>query len=92
MVVGNGKARRYCSDCCSGATAATPDVYYGYGSGTHSEENIADPKTGKPIPFSSRREKAWAMKQAGVQELGDRIHGSRRASDMHPSQRKKYFL
>lgn len=95
MVVGNGKSSRYCSGCCSGSTSASPDVYYGYGSGTHTEENIAYPngteKAGQPIPFSSKREKAMAMKIAGVYEAGDRIKGMRR-DDMVPKNRKKYFL
>jgi len=58
-----------------------PDVWYGYGSGEHSEENIAYPrgheKEGQPIPFSSKRGKAEAMKLAGIKEAGDKIHGSR---------------
>ena len=95
MVIADGKARRYCSGCVSGATSASPDVYYGYGSGTHSEENIAypngHPQAGQPIPFSSKREKMWAMRQAGVHEAGDRVKGMRR-EDMVPQNRKKYFL
>ncbi len=94
MVVLDGKVTRYCSSCVSGSTSASPDVYYGYGSGTHSEENIAypngHPQAGKPIPFSTKREKAWAMKQAGVRECGDRVKGMRR-EDMVPANRKKYF-
>lgn len=86
---------RFCTNCVSGATPVKPDVYYGYGSGTHSEENIAypngHPQAGKPIPFSSAREKAAAMKIAGVHEAGDRVKGMRR-EDMVPQNRKKYFL
>lgn len=77
-----------CGDTSSGPL--NPDVYYGYGSGTHIEENIADPATGKPIPFSSKREKWEAMKKAGVIEAGDRVKGYRR-EDMVPQNRKKYF-
>lgn len=76
---GDGKTLRiYCKQCVSnvGGTAI-PDVWYGYGSGIHTEENIADPKTGKPIPFYDKRSKAAAMKQAEVQEAGDRVHGAR---------------
>ena len=69
---------------------ATPDVYYGYGSGTHSEENIADPKTGEPIPFWDKSSKRDAMRRAGVREAGDKIHGARN-EDMIPQKRKKYF-
>ena len=95
MVVSDGKTYRYCSSCVSGATSASPDVYYGYGSGTHTEENIAypngHPQAGQPIPFSSKREKLWAMKQAGVYEAGDRIRGVRN-EDMTAQKRRKYFI
>lgn len=64
-----------------------PDVYYGYGSGEHTEENIAypngHPKAGEPIPFSSKRGKAEAMKMAGIREAGDRKHGARNESHLH---------
>lgn len=57
------------------------DVWYGYGSGEHSEDNIAypkgHPKEGQPIPFNSRQGKAEAMKIAGVREAGDKVHGMR---------------
>ncbi len=71
-----------------------PDVYYGYGSGVHSEENIAYPhgheKDGQPIPFWDKASKRDAMRLAGVKEAGDRVHGSRN-EDMVPGKRKKYF-
>jgi len=52
-------------------------VWYGYGSGTHTDENICDPASGQPIPFSSRQGKWEAMQKAGVREVGDKVHGSR---------------
>ena len=59
-----------------------PDVWYGYGSGEHSEMNIAypsgHPKAGQPIPFSSKQGKREAMKIAKVREGGDRWHGMRK--------------
>lgn len=68
-----------CSGCMSSA-GGVPDVWYGYGSGTHTEENICFPKghqrAGEPIPFSSRRGKQEAMRIAGVREAGDRFHGA----------------
>ncbi len=70
-----------CRDCHSGKNPMIRDIYYGYGSGTHSEDNIAYPKghekAGQPIPFSSREGKWQAMQIAGVREAGDRRHGSR---------------
>lgn len=62
------------------------DVWYGYGSGEHSEENIAypkgHPKEGSPIPFYDKRSKLEAMKIAGVIEAGDKIHGTRNESHL----------
>lgn len=78
-----------CRDCHKGR-GAVPDVYYGYGSGTHTEENIADPKTGEPIPFWDKASKRDAMRRAGVIEAGDRVHGARN-EDMVPKNRKKYI-
>lgn len=94
VIAGANGIRRYCAHCVTGVTPVKPDVFYGYGSGTHTEENIAypngHPQAGKPIPFSSPREKAEAMKIAGVREAGDRVKGMRR-EDMTPQKRKKYF-
>lgn len=70
------KFEKYCTDCVIGNTVVH-DVWYGYGSGTHIEENICDPDTGKPIPFSSKNEKWAAMQKAKVAEVGDRVHGAR---------------
>lgn len=71
------KYEKLCTECYKGPSKGIKDVYYGYGSGTHIEENICDPETGNPIPFSSKQGKWEAMQRAGVREAGDRIHGSR---------------
>lgn len=75
-------------------SSGVPDVWYGYGSGVHTEENIAyphgHPKAGEPIPFHDKRSKKAAMDLAGVREAGDRVHGYRN-EDMVPKNRKKYF-
>ena len=80
---------RFCKDCVEGNGVHIPDVYYGYGSGIQYEENIADPKTGKPIPFYDKQSKAAAMKIAGVREAGDRKHGKRNEDLLH---RKTHFI
>ncbi len=83
------KLRRYCKDCVSGNGPAVPDVYFGkeYINGAiNYEENIADPKTGKPIPFYDKQSKKAAMDQAGVKEAGDRVHGAR-----NETKRSTYF-
>ncbi len=73
----NGKFDKFCTDCVTGTGPKIKDVWYGYGSGTHTEENICDPETGQPIPFSSRQGKWEAMQKAKVVEAGDRVHGAR---------------
>lgn len=67
----------YCMDCNKGKQVGVPDVWYGYGSGVQTDENICNPETGQPIPFYDKTSKAAAMKQAGVVEAGDRFHGGR---------------
>lgn len=84
-----GECAVFCRRCCKPA-AGIADVYYGYGSGEHTEENIADPVTGQPIPFRDRASKRDAMRRAGIREAGDKIHGARN-EDMTPQKRKKYF-
>lgn len=72
-----------CTYCglLSNSGAILPDVWYGYGSGEHTEENICYPKghekEGQCIPFSSKQGKAEAMKIARVREGGDSHHGAR---------------
>lgn len=72
----DGSSTVFCRGCYS-TPRGVPDVFIGNGNGVMYEENIADPKTGKPIPFYDKRSKLAAMKQAGVREAGDRKHGMR---------------
>ena len=75
---GDGTAlRRYCKECVSGNGPAVPDVYLGKATGVITEENICDPKTGKPIPFYDKASKKAAMEIAGIREAGDKVHGAR---------------
>lgn len=85
-----GPLQRYCKECVSGNGPAVPDVYFGkeYINGAvNYEENIADPKTGKPIPFYDKQSKKVAMDIAGVREAGDRKHGARNDE----TKRRSYF-
>lgn len=76
IVTSESRYDKYCISCTT-PSEAVKDVWYGYGSGTHIEENICNPETGQPIPFSSKRGKWEAMQKAGVVEAGDRVHGAR---------------
>ncbi len=75
-----GSSYVLCRKCRNAPMPSLADVAYPYGSGTHTEENIAypngHPQAGQPIPFSSRRGKLEAMRIAGVREAGDRNHGA----------------
>ncbi len=67
-----------CSECSKeGTPALSPDVYFDSKQGSFQvDPNLADRYTG-PIPFSSKREKAAILKRLGLQEDGDKKHGSR---------------
>lgn len=67
-----GECRALCGKCRKGRPTVH-DVYFNPKDGaTQTEENIADPRTGKPIPFHDKPSKVAAMKQANVREAGDR--------------------
>jgi len=67
-----GEIRRYCRSCMK-PKAGIPDVYFD----GKPEENLADdPRTGKPRVFSSKAEKAAYLKERGLIEAGDRVHGA----------------
>lgn len=66
---------------------AAPDVYFNPKDGAiQYEQNIADPKTGDPIPFYDKSSKLEAMRKAGVREAGD--FGPRKA---YVPGKTKYF-
>lgn len=67
-----GSMQRFCKECKSGS-ATVYDVYFD----GKPEVNLADdPITGKPRTFSGRAEKAYYLKQRGISEAGDRVHGA----------------
>lgn len=70
-----------CSDIGSGGVGI-PDVYIGSKGGLQTDMNLHDPKTGRPIPFSTKREKAAIMKQLGLKQANnaERHHGARNLS------------
>ena len=81
-ITAKGDYIRQCRDCLSG-NPVLHDVFIGNSSGgIMYEENIADKKTGEPIPFYDKASKVAAMKQAGVHEAGDRIHGHRNEDNL----------
>lgn len=81
----NGTVLYSCDQCSTSTFYGIPDVVMGPGRGLQTCEHIADPKSGQPIPFSSKRTKLAAMKQAGVQQSqsADRYHGYRNEKHLH---------
>lgn len=58
---------------CQRPKAFVPDVFWD----GKPEENLAnDPVTGKPRVFSSAGEKSTYLKERGLMEAGDRVHGA----------------
>lgn len=88
------KLLAYCAVCSGRSPSASPDIAYPYGSGEHTEGNIAypngHPQAGQPIPFYDKRSKKRAMDIAGVREAGDRKHGALN-QDHRPTGKKIFF-
>lgn len=85
----DGDLRALCSKCRKGTAKGSPDVYFNPKDGAvQTEENIADKRTGAPIPFWDKTSKKAAMDAAGVREAGDRRHGER----LDFTKRAKYFV
>lgn len=69
----NGQSVETCNFCGSFSTTYIPDVYWpGH---SHTNPNITD-RMGNPIYLESRQHKARVMKEQGLSEAGDRVHGS----------------
>lgn len=65
-------SKRFCKECRSPRNFV-PDVYFD----GKPEENLADdPNTGKPRVFLSKGQKASYLKERGLMEAGDKVHGA----------------
>jgi len=72
---------RVCRSCRGRSSVSFPDVYFD----GKPEENLADdPHTGKPRVFSSRGEKAAYLRERGIMEAGDLIHGAPYSTSGNP--------
>lgn len=69
---GDREPYEYC-DKCGGATVIHFDDVFWDG---RPEENLADGPDGKPITFVSKGQKARYLKERGITESGDRVHGA----------------
>ena len=84
-----GKLWELCDICGQVPSVWLPDVFLGNGGGVQTDENLCDPKTGVPIPFSTKREKAELMRKLNVRQAdcAERQHGARNEMYLH---RRKY--
>lgn len=72
LITADGEYKRFCADCRR-PKSFVPDVYWD----GKPEHNLADdPITGKPRIFSSKGEKATYLRERGLQEAGDPVHGA----------------
>lgn len=88
----SGTFRESCDVCDKIPPVWLPDVYLGGpGGSVQTDEQLCNPKTGEPIPFSTKREKAAVMRMLNLRQAdcAERQHGSRNESHLH---RKKYFI
>lgn len=86
-----GKLWEYCDMCAHLPPVWLPDVYLGGPGGTpRTDENLVNPKTGVPIEFSTKREKAAIMRMLNVRQAdsAEHQHGGRNESHLH---RRKYI-
>jgi hypothetical protein len=94
--VGFDEGRKYSGcDLCIGirVSGVCPDVYFNPKDGhIQSDEHIAEKRTGRPIPFWSKRTKLAAMKMAGVRQAdsAEKQHGHRNEEHLH-WKKKKHF-
>lgn len=90
----DGKLWEMCDICANLPSFWNPDVFLGGSGGSPQTcENLCDPKTGRPIPFSTKREKAAIMNMLGVRQAdsAERQRGSRNESHLNVG-KKKYFI
>lgn len=63
-----------CNSCGNVGKVGMADVYW---DGTPEHGLADDPRTGKPLVFGSKGEKAAYLKSKGLIEAGDKIHGAK---------------
>jgi len=75
-----GKLWEVCDICSKIPPVWLPDVFLGGPGGTvRTDEQLCNPDTGVPIPFSTRREKAAVMNMLNLRQAdcAERQHGAR---------------
>ena len=89
VISGKKEFLHYCRACIRPAVSM-PDVYW---DGKPEEGSADDPVTGKPRIFSSKGEKAAYLRERGIVEAGDRVHGSfPSVTDVQPKQDTKEIV
>lgn len=85
-----GKLWELCDICGKIPPIWLPDVYLGNKGGIQTDETLCNPKTGKEIPFQTKREKAAIMRMLNLRQSdsAEHQHGARNEMYLH---RKKYI-
>lgn len=85
-----GKTWELCDICGKIPAVWLPDVFLGGQGGIQTDESLCDPKTNKPIPFQTKREKAAIMRMLNIRQAdsAEHQHGGRNESHLH---RRKYI-
>lgn len=84
--------REFCNKCTELGNIWLPDQYLPGGVREQTDPNICNPETGKPIPFSTKREKAIIMRQLGIKyaDCNEKQHG-RRNDDIWKWRKSKHL-
>ncbi len=68
----DGNGSEVCDKCGNLSGTWYPDVFW---DGNTTNNNITN-SMGEPIPFFSRQQKAKVLREKGMSEAGDRVHGA----------------
>lgn len=84
VICSDGKIYKRICRICRAPRVYVPDVYWD----GKPEENLAnDSITGQPRVFSCKSEKAAYLKERGLMEAGDKVHGA--PVQLHQNQNRK---
>lgn len=83
----DGSCVEWCDSCSKGSFASVPDVFWD----GRPEENLADGPDGKPRVFLSKGQKAAYLKERGISEVGDKVHGAPYSSVQREDARTRQY-
>ena len=81
------RTHEICDRCGFRTSVCIPDTYFRT---PYFDENLADEQHTHGQFIESKRHKAQIMRQLGIREAGDRIHGSRNQEFKHYGEKNKF--